>query len=84
MYVLISHCLDVCGLHEMTVSLEINFGFSFFEKIVIDSDLKMLTLFQDLIKFDGPIFHRQMEKFEKATDEEMQRFVSSTKPIWVF
>lgn len=27
MYVLISRCLDICGLHEMTVSFKMNFLF---------------------------------------------------------
>ncbi|XP_031641258.1 uncharacterized protein LOC116352656 [Contarinia nasturtii] len=55
-YVLISHCLDVCGLHEMT----------------------------DLIRFEGPLFHKTMEKFDISNDSQMRVLHSSIESIFIF
>lgn len=41
-------------------------------------------LFQNLIRFDGPLFHKNMMYLKTASDEEIGLFVSTIHPIWKF
>lgn len=86
-YVLISHCFDICGVHDMTVcyfSLKKNTENHFLMFYILNSCLCFVVSLQDLIRFDGAIFHRNMEKFEMASEQCMKVLESAIEPIWIF
>lgn len=39
---------------------------------------------QDLLRFDGAFFHKTMEKFEIANDEQIKTLNSILEPIFIF
>lgn len=89
MYVLISHTLDACGLHGMTVSIkQFKLIYSTTDEILVSPFLNSVSFFlcpkKDLVRFVGPLFHKNMTSFQQATVEEMEVFQSTIEPIWMF
>ena len=39
---------------------------------------------QDLIRFDGAIYHKTMEKFEIASEEQIEALNKILEPIFIF
>lgn len=81
MYVLISHCFEICGLNHMTVCFDL---LVFLLKINENFEFEIFIYFQDLLRFDGASFHKNMVKFEKETKQLVDSLESSIKSLWIF